>query len=93
MKQGSGTLEIQGACTGRGHSELELQYELIVARTGPSGTSRTRQSGTFIPGSPTADTLSRNSVSYDPGDSLFVQLKIFAGDEIVGKKEVRRDLR
>lgn len=69
----------------------DLRYELLVDRIGASGTSRSKQGGAFIPGTASADTLSRMRVSFSPGDALNVQLLIYDGDQLVSSKEFHRE--
>lgn len=70
----------------------ELRFELLVERMGASGTSRSVQSGTFIPGTPSADTLSVATVSFVEGDTLHVRLSILDGDAELASTEIRRVL-
>src|SRR5690554_3140882 len=82
VERSESTLTIENACTAGESTGERLRYELIVDRIGRAGTSRSRQSGEFTVGSPSADTLSRTSISFSPGDSLNVRLLIFSGDTL-----------
>ncbi|GEM_PF-5747748 len=85
---------VEGTCApdGQGHHNSELRYELIVERIGSSGISRTRQAGTFTPGTSPADTLSRTSINFSTGDALHVRLLIYAGDRIISSAKIERNL-
>lgn len=85
---------VEGACINPGteHHNGEFRYELIVDRMGETGTTRSKQSGTFTPGVATADTLVRTRVSFSSGDELLARLIVLEGDVELGSKEIRRVL-
>jgi|APHM01.1.fsa_nt_gi hypothetical protein len=60
----------------------ELRYELIIERTGIS-TSRSRQSGSFVPKPGRTDTLSTVRIGGRSGDRLHVHLLVRHDDQIV----------
>ncbi len=85
---------VEGACINPSseHYNGEFRFELTVDRRGESGNSRTNQSGTFTPGSESADTLVRTRVSLASGDELHARLIIYEDGRELGTKEIRRVL-
>jgi len=67
-----------------------LTYELAVHRAGPSGTSRSTQSGAFdtVPGQ--TDTLSTVQVNIQPGDSLDLRLRVEHDDHLLDEARIQR---
>lgn len=84
---------IEGACISfeSDPHNSELSYRLRVERIGAGGTSQSNQSGSFTPGARAADTLSRTSVTFAPGDVLHVRLTILLEDREIASTEVRRE--
>lgn len=89
---GAATVEARCAGSLSDHHNGEYRYELIVDRTGPAGTSRSKQSGTFTPGTSSADTLARTRVNLTSGDELHARLSIIEGDTVLKSRDIRRVL-
>jgi hypothetical protein len=85
-------LVVEGSCYAADvdHHNGDYSYELIVERSGAAGTSRTRQEGSFMPGSPSADTLGTTRVNYAAGDRLYARLFIRLDGETIARTEIRR---
>lgn len=72
----SGTLlAVTAYC--RGEKEGKIRYRMEASKKGPSGTSKSVQSGAAVavPGEPTE--LSRLSLGIRPGDRYTIRLKLF----------------
>ena len=61
-----------------------LQYELTVERAGAS-TSRSRQSGSFIPTPGRTDTLSTVRINAQPDDRLYLRFIVRKNDRVVAE--------
>jgi len=61
------------------HRPRELQYTLVVKRTGGGGTARTRQSGVFTPTAGMTDTLSSVSIRTPSSTRVEGELRITDG--------------
>jgi hypothetical protein len=66
----------------------ELSYQLDVTKSGASGRSTSRQSGTFRPTPSGADTLSTVRLGVQPGDEVEAVLTVSSGSGLVS--EARR---
>lgn len=54
----------------------ELEYDLAVSKSGPAGSSTSRQGGAFTPPADRADTLSTVRLGVQPGDTIRVDLRV-----------------
>lgn len=69
-----------------------LTYELTVRRRGAAGTTRSTQSGTFVPTPEAVDTLSTVQVNVQAGDRLRLRLIVRAGERPVDTARVERTI-
>ena len=70
------TLRMRGLFEAPDPPAAELRYTLDVSKRGPSGTSSTRQGGTFTPTPGRADTLSTVQLGVQPGDTVEARLEV-----------------
>jgi hypothetical protein len=63
-----------------------LRYEVIVAKTGTSGTTSTRQGGEVRVNEHNTATLSKLSLSIGPQDRWTVLVKVYDGQDIVAER-------
>jgi len=63
-----------------------LTYELQVRRMGATGTSVSRQSGSFVSYTGDVDSLSTTTISVRSGDQLKVRLQVFNEETLVGER-------
>lgn len=70
------TLLMRGIFEAADPPDAELSYTLDVTKRGASGTSTTRQGGTFTPAPGRADTLSTVRLGVQPGDTVEARLDV-----------------
>lgn len=70
-----------------------LRYEFEVNKQGASGTSTSRQGGTFMPTGEAADTLSTVQVGVQAGDTVMARLRITGPDGVVAEADFREAIR
>ena len=87
------TLRLRSLFEARGGSADSLRYEFEVNKRGASGTSTSRQGGTFRPTAGAADTLSTVQVGVQPGDTVVARLRITGPDGPVAEADLREAIR
>lgn len=75
-------LTVRGLYVQANAERIELTYELTVDREG-AVTSRTQQTGAFIPNGGHPDTLSITRINVEPGDQLSLRLVLRQGRRVV----------
>ncbi len=72
-----------------GTADDELEYRLVVRKSGPAGTSDSSQSGRFVPSGEGGHTLSTSRVNLSDGDHLAATLVLTRRGDVVARDEYR----
>lgn len=82
-----GSLIISGQAISHSSQEYQLRYELsvITGNKDNSNTSQNNQSGSFVLPASGAITLSRTSISKNPGSQAIIKLHLLQKDKIVAR--------
>jgi len=83
-------LHVQGLFTADRASPDTLRYTLTLHRTGPTGTSRSAQSGSFTPAPATTDTLSTISLNVQLHARITIRLTVRRGPAVIGDAHWQR---
>ncbi len=87
------TLSMRGLFEAADPPDAELSYTLDVSKRGPSGTSSTRQGGTFTPAPGHTDTLSTVRIGVQPGDTVEARLEVSGPAGLYGEAVYRDTIR
>ncbi len=90
VEQGDTGVSIRGIFRNAGEWEGALTYRLEATKHGPSGTSTSRQSGSFESQPGATDTLSAVRLGTRPGDRLSLHLTIHSGGRLVDEVHAER---
>ena len=60
-----------------------LRYTLTLRRTGPAGTARSSQSGSFTPPTGVTDTLSTIRIHWSSDDQITIRLAVQRGGTVI----------
>ena len=85
VERTSSGLGVRGIFEAATPPAAELHYELDVNKRGTSGTSTSRQSGTFTPAAGRADTLSTVHLGVQPGDTVRVDLRVLSPSGVLAE--------
>lgn len=88
----SGRVQVRGVFKNEDLSVDSLAYEMEVRKTGPAGTSVTRQSGAFESRPGDVDRLSRSTISVASGDRLTIQLFVRDDQKLVAERTIDRTI-
>jgi hypothetical protein len=66
-----------------------LRYEIVAKKTGHSGNSNTRQSGNLAVGADGTGTLASLKIGVAAEDHCDIDVKVYAGSEVVGNLTLR----
>jgi hypothetical protein len=88
-----GTLRLHSLFEASEAAKDSLRYEFEVNKQGASGTSTSRQGGTFRPSADSADTLSTVQVGVQAGDTVVARLRVTGPEGLVAEADLREVIR